>query len=133
MSYMIFVNNSEDFKIDPREFAERLREKWSNAQITIIHNDSDSRILEWDVRNAIDEWVHGYILRNSQDFINVDTSPIEDIALFAFWYRRLVPREYQLVLFHPSWDGRVSVVIDSTTTIESISNQLERCENFAGE
>jgi len=133
MSYIIFVNNSEDFKIDPHKFAEKLREKWSNAQITIIDNDSDDRILEWNVQNAIDKWIHGYILRNSKDFINVDTSPIEDIALFAFWYRSLVPSEYQLILFHPSWDGRVSVVIDSTTTIESISNQLERCESFAGE
>ena len=135
MAYILFVQNSTNaFQMSIREFAEKLQEKWSNVQITLADDAGNGRIFEWNIHNAIDEWFHGYISRaeNENDFLNIDSSPTENIALFACWYRTLVPNTSQLFLFHPSWDGSASILIDINTSVEAIQSQLNRCEASEG-
>ncbi len=105
------------YLIDPAEYAEKLRERWTTINIT---ESAGVYCLYWEIGNPNDAGPIGN-LRTDGRGITISASR-SDLIEFAFWHRTIISEQYPLFLF----DEGLHVIIELTanTTREDLEEYL---------
>ncbi|MCC3770389.1 hypothetical protein [Streptomyces sp. UNOC14_S4] len=108
MTYLA-VFESDTWRLDREVLARAIAGDWPQAQVKLASPGvvgSETRDVEWSHRSALGE-LEGYAHSDGHGIYL--EGPIEIVADFVFWYRRLVPAEEQVIFCDDSYsfDGVV--------------------------
>jgi hypothetical protein len=94
---------SDTWRLERDDLVRALASDWPQAEVSVAHPDSpgaEVRAVEWIVRSE-HGMLEGYAHSNGQ-CVYLE-GPIELVADFAVWYRRLLPADLQVIFCDESY------------------------------
>jgi hypothetical protein len=120
MEYLITPKEPTSWSLNESDFKEHLKKKWSKIEIHSITNLDDFYSLEWTLQvPTTEERLDGALHRDGQG-ISLD-GYIQDCAIFAIWFRSLVPQTQELLFYDQAYNFHVEL---QPQTIDSEIIQL---------
>lgn len=113
MEYLITPPESTSWKINESDFIQHLEKQWSDIEIRKVTNPDDYYALEWVIKvSGIGQRLDGVLHRDGQG-ISLD-GYLEDCAIFAIWFRSLVPQTQKLLLYDQGYNCHVELEAETT-------------------
>jgi hypothetical protein len=108
MEYLITPKEPTSWSLDKSDFKEYLKKKWSEIEIHSIINPDDFYSLEWELQvPTTGQRLDGALHRDGQG-ISLD-GYIQNCAIFAIWFRSLVPQTQELVFYDQAYNFHVEL------------------------
>jgi hypothetical protein len=108
--FLVSPSRNTSWRMNPDEFASRLRERWAQAEVTEEDEDLLSA-LRFVIPFEDGRTLTGYLMRDGQVVeLNGDVSASAETAV---WVRQLVPDEQELIF----WDEGYNVDVPLTEGI----------------
>lgn len=101
--------NMISYKIDLRDYAEQLKNRWPNAQI--IQPNSLTYVLQWELNTQESLGISGG-LQSDRQTVSFGSNPKENAIEFILWHRSLVPSSQYLLLFDDNMDIKCELKSD---------------------
>lgn len=113
MEYLITPPESTSWKINESDFIQHLEKQWSDIEIRKVTNPDDYYALEWVIKvSGIGQRLDGALHRDGQG-ISLD-GYLEDCAIFAIWFRSLVPQTQKLLFYDQGYNCHVELEAETT-------------------
>lgn len=106
MAYFISLHDDVDLKIEPKFLENNLKARWALVEFDNFNFVNNPYILSWAIDFNGSRLLGG--LHKDRQGVSLDNDP-ESVAIFAIWYRSLIPAQYQLFIFHDSSDREIEI------------------------
>lgn len=113
MEYLITPPEPTDWKINESDLIEHLSKQWSEIEIQKVTKKDDYYALEWVIKVlGSDRRLDGALHRDGQG-ISLD-GYLEDCAIWAIWFRSLVPQTQKLVFYDQGFSSHIELRLETT-------------------
>ncbi len=113
MEYLITPKEPTNWNLDESDFKEHLKKQWSEIEIRSLLDTDDYYSLEWTLQvTTTGQRLDGALHRDGQG-ISLD-GYIQDCAVFAIWFRSLVPQTIELVFYDQGYNSHIELQAETT-------------------
>jgi hypothetical protein len=116
MSYFISPPDATSWSISGKDLTAALRVHWPDAEIKAVLSPQSNHSIEWRIQLG-EKQLEGSCDRTGQA-IHLDGDLISS-ALFALWFRSIVPSQQSLVFYDEGYSADVNLTND--TSVEQIT------------